>query len=240
MHLADRCFPALRGKPRFVETLLVPFHCRGRPAPHGSSPIASIGNSTPRMDGSFARSPHSLQRDGSSGSHIPHWSETSPSVPRYWRKQISRCSRKSKNANASKLNSDEVKPIWRKGSDSATPGAGAERCFGQALWSVEHYRIFGLDAETAKAAYPASMQWIHPEDRSLVQQALEKAIRERGDFELDCRIVRAWGRLTATNSDGARATFHMSFRRRLRSDRKIGDRHVGSTHARLRTASVRS
>jgi hypothetical protein len=129
MHLADRCFPALRGKPRFVETLLVPFHCRGRPAPHGSSPIASIGNSTPRMNGSFARSPHSLQRDGSSGSHIPHWSETSPSVPGYWRKQISRCSRKSKNANASKLNSDEVKPIWRKGSDSATPGAGAGTLF---------------------------------------------------------------------------------------------------------------
>src|SRR6266404_222231 len=160
--------------------------------------------------------------------------ETPPSVPRYWRKQISRCSRKSKNANASKLNSDEVKPIWRKGSDSATPGAGAGTLFRASSMVGGTLPHLGLDAETAKAAYPASMQWIHPEDRSFVQQALEKAIRERGDFELDCRIVRAWGRLTATNSDGARATFHMSFRRRLRSDRKIGDRHVGSTHARLR------
>jgi len=31
MYLADRCFPALRSEPRFVEALLVPFHFQGRP-----------------------------------------------------------------------------------------------------------------------------------------------------------------------------------------------------------------
>jgi signal transduction histidine kinase len=31
MHLADRCFPALRAEPRFVEALLIPFHDHGRP-----------------------------------------------------------------------------------------------------------------------------------------------------------------------------------------------------------------
>jgi signal transduction histidine kinase len=31
MYLADRCFPALRSDPRFVEALLVPFHYQGRP-----------------------------------------------------------------------------------------------------------------------------------------------------------------------------------------------------------------
>lgn len=31
MWLADRCFPALRSDPRFVEALLVPFHYQGRP-----------------------------------------------------------------------------------------------------------------------------------------------------------------------------------------------------------------
>jgi signal transduction histidine kinase len=31
MRLADRCFPALRSDPRFVEALLVPFHYQGRP-----------------------------------------------------------------------------------------------------------------------------------------------------------------------------------------------------------------
>lgn len=31
MHLADRCFPSLVAEPRFVEALLIPFHCDGRP-----------------------------------------------------------------------------------------------------------------------------------------------------------------------------------------------------------------
>jgi hypothetical protein len=31
MHLPDRCFPALRTEPRFVEALLIPFHVSGRP-----------------------------------------------------------------------------------------------------------------------------------------------------------------------------------------------------------------
>ena len=31
MHLADRCFPALRNEPRFVEALLIPFHFQGAP-----------------------------------------------------------------------------------------------------------------------------------------------------------------------------------------------------------------
>jgi signal transduction histidine kinase/ActR/RegA family two-component response regulator len=31
MHLADRCFPALRNEPRFVEALLIPFHVDGEP-----------------------------------------------------------------------------------------------------------------------------------------------------------------------------------------------------------------
>ena len=31
MHLADRCFPALMAKPRFVEALLIPFHDHGTP-----------------------------------------------------------------------------------------------------------------------------------------------------------------------------------------------------------------
>jgi signal transduction histidine kinase len=32
MHLADRCFPALRAEPRFVDALLIPFHIGGQPA----------------------------------------------------------------------------------------------------------------------------------------------------------------------------------------------------------------
>ena len=71
---------------------------------------------------------------------------------------------------------------------------------GELYWSAEHYRIFGLNPETTKASYPATMQWMHPEDRSFVQLTFEKAIRERSDFELDCRIVRTDGAIRYVHS----------------------------------------
>jgi PAS domain S-box-containing protein len=58
------------------------------------------------------------------------------------------------------------------------------------FWSQEHFRICGLDPETAKLSYPNALQCIHSEDRPFVQQAFEKATREGNDFELDYRIVR--------------------------------------------------
>lgn len=59
---------------------------------------------------------------------------------------------------------------------------------GDLFWSEEHYRICGLDPEKERPVYPA-MQWIHQEDRAFVQESFEQAIRERSDFELDCRVV---------------------------------------------------
>jgi PAS domain S-box-containing protein len=52
---------------------------------------------------------------------------------------------------------------------------------GALFWSLEHFRILGLDPESVKPSYPMALQWIHPEDRSVVQQTFERAIRERSD-----------------------------------------------------------
>jgi PAS domain S-box-containing protein len=73
---------------------------------------------------------------------------------------------------------------------------------GELFWSQEHFRICGLDPEKVKPSYPMALQWIHPEDRSFVQRAFEKAIRERSDFELDCRIVRPDGIIRYVHSLG--------------------------------------
>lgn len=51
---------------------------------------------------------------------------------------------------------------------------------GELLWSSEHFRILGLDPETAKTSYPTALQWIHPEDRSVVQQACRGARARQG------------------------------------------------------------
>jgi PAS domain S-box-containing protein len=71
---------------------------------------------------------------------------------------------------------------------------------GELFWSQEHFRIVGLDPETAKPSYPTSLQVTHPEDRSFVQEKLETAIRERTDFKVDCRIVRPDGTIRHIHS----------------------------------------
>lgn len=64
---------------------------------------------------------------------------------------------------------------------------------GELFWSQEHFHICGLDSAKTKPPYPKALEWVHPEDRSLVQQTFARAIRERSDFELDYRIVRPDG-----------------------------------------------
>jgi len=57
------------------------------------------------------------------------------------------------------------------------------------FWSQEHFRIFGFDPETAKPSYPMFLERIHPKDRPLVEQTIDRAVRERSDLEMDYRIV---------------------------------------------------
>jgi len=60
---------------------------------------------------------------------------------------------------------------------------------GELFWSQEHFRIFGLDPETAEPSYPMFLERIHPKDRAFVEQTFNRAVRERTDLELDYRIV---------------------------------------------------
>jgi PAS domain S-box-containing protein len=64
---------------------------------------------------------------------------------------------------------------------------------GELFWSREHYRIFGLDPERVKPAYPAMLQWIHADDRSMLQHTFDAAVREKKPYELECRVVRPDG-----------------------------------------------
>jgi PAS domain S-box-containing protein len=56
-------------------------------------------------------------------------------------------------------------------------------------WSREHYRLFGLDPTNDFPSFEAAYQRIHPEDRATFNRAVERAIRERSDFEVDFRTV---------------------------------------------------
>src|SRR3984893_1590334 len=60
---------------------------------------------------------------------------------------------------------------------------------GLLYWSKEHFRIFDYDPETTKPSYSLFMERIHPEDRFSFEEILNRAVRDKSDYEYDYRIV---------------------------------------------------
>jgi PAS domain S-box-containing protein len=69
-------------------------------------------------------------------------------------------------------------------------------------WSQEHYRLFGLDPQTDSSSFETAIQRIHPEDRATFNNAVERAIRERSDFDVDFRTVLPDGSTKFVHSVG--------------------------------------
>jgi PAS domain S-box-containing protein len=55
--------------------------------------------------------------------------------------------------------------------------------------SEEWYRIYGFDPEEGLSAWEQLLQRIHPEDRAKWQAAVDRAIGEKSDYEVEFRIV---------------------------------------------------
>src|SRR5581483_5184049 len=64
---------------------------------------------------------------------------------------------------------------------------------GECFWSQEHFRIFGLDADTFKPTKENTQRFIHREDLPFVEATLKKAVREKSEFDVDYRIIRPDG-----------------------------------------------
>src|SRR5882724_11244712 len=56
-------------------------------------------------------------------------------------------------------------------------------------WSQEHFRVFGFDPQQGMPSFETFRQRMHPDDQARAADILERAVRERTDYELDCRIV---------------------------------------------------
>ncbi len=69
-------------------------------------------------------------------------------------------------------------------------------------WSQEQYRLFGLDPRSDSPSFETAYQRIHPEDRATFNEAVERAIRERSDFEVDFRTVLPDGSIKYLRSVG--------------------------------------
>jgi PAS domain S-box-containing protein len=64
---------------------------------------------------------------------------------------------------------------------------------GKVAWSQEHFRIFGYDPEKTQASYQLFLETVHPEDRSTIEQNLDRAVREKSGFDMEFRIALADG-----------------------------------------------
>ena len=70
-------------------------------------------------------------------------------------------------------------------------------------WSDEIYRLFGLDPGMFPATYPAFLERVHPEDRSAVTQAVNRALSGEASYRIDHRIVLPNGGIRYVHEEGA-------------------------------------
>jgi PAS domain S-box-containing protein len=70
-------------------------------------------------------------------------------------------------------------------------GSWAWRVVGQDVLhlSEEMYRIYGFDPEKGPPTFEEPLQRTHPEDRAKLQGAIDRAIAEKSDYEVEFRIL---------------------------------------------------
>jgi PAS domain S-box-containing protein len=68
--------------------------------------------------------------------------------------------------------------------------------------SDEWYRIYGFDPAEGMPAWEKRLQRVHPEDRAKWQRAIDRAIAEKSDYEMEFRIVLPDGTVKYTRSIG--------------------------------------
>src|SRR6266403_4621437 len=56
-------------------------------------------------------------------------------------------------------------------------------------WSEECYRILGYDPAQGLPSFESSLERIHPEDRPALAETIERAVREKADFQIEYRLV---------------------------------------------------
>jgi PAS domain S-box-containing protein len=73
---------------------------------------------------------------------------------------------------------------------------------GKLVWSAEQRRIFGLLSDVREVTFDYFASMIHPADRSFALQTINDAIRVRGSFDQEFRIVLPDGGVTYVQGSG--------------------------------------
>jgi PAS domain S-box-containing protein len=91
----------------------------------------------------------------------------------------------------------EAQRLSRTGSWAWTPATGENR-----YWSDECFRLLGFDPADGMPPFETFVQRIHPDDRPIVAEELERATRERGEYEVNYRIIHPNGEIRDIHAIG--------------------------------------
>jgi PAS domain S-box-containing protein len=73
---------------------------------------------------------------------------------------------------------------------------------GKITWSEEKFRIFGLDSALGEPSFAELLEIIHPDDRELFQESVNRAIAQGVSYEIDFRIRQPNGEVRYIESRG--------------------------------------
>jgi PAS domain S-box-containing protein len=91
----------------------------------------------------------------------------------------------------------EAQRLSHTGSFAGAPGTGEIR-----YWSEECYRALGFDPQKELPRFETFFQRIHPDDQARTMEQLERASREKTEFEFDYRIVHPGGEIREIHTVG--------------------------------------
>lgn len=92
--------------------------------------------------------------------------------------------------------------LTRTGEMAKVGGWELDLCSGDLFWSDETCRIFEVTPEDSPTLEGA-IAFYAPEERAKIQQAIEAAIKEGKDYELELRVITGSGRSIWTRSHGS-------------------------------------
>jgi PAS domain S-box-containing protein len=105
-------------------------------------------------------------------------------------------------------------------------------------WSQQHYRLFGLDPTETKPSIELFWKHVHPDDRTTIEQTVNRAIREKRDFEHEFRVIATDGSIKHVHGIGHAivsksgeliefigTTMDITDRRRIEEDLRIQKAH---------------
>jgi PAS domain S-box-containing protein len=91
----------------------------------------------------------------------------------------------------------EAQRLSHTGSWAGAPGMGEIR-----YWSEECYRVLGFDPHAGQPRVETFFQRIHPDDQARIIEQLERAGREKTEFEFDYRIIHPGGEIRDIHTVG--------------------------------------